>query len=300
MSINSFASLLTKDIKTAPWYISGNILPKGGTLLFGGHSKTYKSFIALNMVRSLITGTNLFDCPFIECTKARVLLVEQEIGERGLQKRGSFIFYKVDPKAIEDNFFYLTKESILLNRPEGVGKLEKAIKEIKPNVLILDPIGKLHTYDENDATQIGALFTTFERFKKINPEQEMSIVLTHHFKKPPTGDYAKGYDGNDPHNFRGSVRWFSDPDTIGTVKLLNTPNDTVWKSFNLRLRFILRQEESPDDMVLSFNKEPIEAGIEEGDNLIRYEYSIGTNGDRKQKEKKKEKKPKGEQLTFKV
>lgn len=176
MAIQSFASLLDKDIATSPWYISGNILPKGGTLLFGGHSKIGKSFLALNMAKNLALGELLYGCPFIHCNKAKVLLVEQEIGERGLQNRGSKLFYKAQ-NGWQDNFFYLTKESKLqLNTPQGVNVLSEAIGSIKPNVLILDPIGKMHGFNENDATEIAELFSIFERLKKIIAE-EMAIVL---------------------------------------------------------------------------------------------------------------------------
>ncbi len=291
MAVNSFTSLLDKEILTSPWYISGNILPKGGTLLFGGHSKIGKSFLALNMARNLVLGEQLYDCPFVKCEPCKVLLVEQEIGERGLQKRGSTIFYNTDLEKVKDSFSYLTKESkLLLNTKDGIAILEDAISEFEPNVLILDPIGKMHTYDENSAKDIGELFNTFEHFKKINPKQELAVVLSHHMKKPPQGDYAKDYDALDAHNYRGSVRWFSDPDTIITGKR-EQGLEKDWESWNIRLRYKLRQEESPDDMIVSFNEEPLEKDVQVGNNLIRYKYSISAEGVRKSPKKKKEKEP---------
>jgi archaellum biogenesis ATPase FlaH len=274
METSSFASLLQKDIPSKPYYISGNILPKGGTMVVGGHSKIGKSFIVLNMARDLITGNSLFDCPFVHCEESKVLLVEQEIGERGLQERGSKILQKVSTKQISDNMYYISKNAkLLINEPQGIRILSEAISEIQPNVLILDPIGKLHTYNENDATEIGQLFSTFEKLKKINQSKEMAIVMTHHFKKPPMDQYAKDHDKLDPHNFRGSIRWFSDPDTIITVAKLDNNTNNPWKSWNVRMRYNLRQEESPDDMVFSINKKPLD-GVDDGDGLVRYEYSI--------------------------
>lgn len=273
----SFISLLDKKIPKVPCYISGNILPKNGTLLFGGNSKIGKSFLALNMARSLALGENLYHSDHIKCEECSVQLIEQEIGEDGLQVRGGKIFDNCDRDKVDRNFQYNTKLSdLILNKPLGQKILYDIVEETKPNVLILDPIGKMHTCDENSASEIGALFTFFDRLKKINPEKEMAVVLTHHFKKL-NKEFVKSADDNlDPHNFRGSNRWFSDPDTIITVQKVRDHEEVNdyerYKWWEIRCRFNLRQDETPDDMMFSVNKEQFRDY--KGDCQVRYEYSI--------------------------
>lgn len=263
----SFTSLLDKKLPTVASYISGNTLPKGGTLLFGGDSKIGKSFLALNMVNSLATGINLYNCNHITCEECKVLLVEQEIGERGLQERGVKIYANSNLEKLGRNFHYVTKvENLLLNKLEGQKILRDLVSEIKPNVLILDPIGKLHTCDENDASEIGSLFTFFDKMKTVNPETDMAVVLTHHFKKMSKDMFGRSGDKLDPHNFRGSNRWFSDPDTIITVQKLQQFVTPTHKWWTVRTRWSLRQEEEPDDMVFSIN--------EKNDCQVRYQYSV--------------------------
>lgn len=270
---NSFTSLLDKKLPNVRSYISGNILPKGGTLLFGGESKIGKSFLALNMAKSLSTGTELYNSKHIQCEECKVLLIEQEIGEEGLQLRGSKIFTDVSNRnKVTDNFAYETKlDGLTLNKLEGQKKLRDLVAINKPNVLILDPIGKMHTCDENSASEIGALFTYLDTLKKINPEQNMSIVFTHHFKKLDKNWVRSDEQKLDAHNFRGSNRWFSDPDTIVTamIKRRYDNDNPRYKWWEIRTKFHLRQEEEPDDMLFSIN--------EQNDGQVRYKYSINTD-----------------------
>lgn len=289
-SVKTFSSLLAKDIPLVPSYIDGGILPKGGTLLFGGLSKIGKSFLALGMARSLACGENLYGTSFIGCEEGKVLVVEQEIGEIGLQDRTRKVFSGMKIKKVDDNLSYITKEStLLLDKQEGIDLLSEAIEDYQPNVLILDPIGKMHAYDENSAEQIGKLFNTFESFKKINPTKQLSIILTHHFKKPPQGQFAKDCDPLDPNNFRGSTRWFSDPDTVITCKILRVYDKTEerpWKYWTVRMRFNLRQDESPEDMVFSINELEM-PGEKDGDGKVVYQYSINNENQKFQSKKKK-------------
>lgn len=295
---NSFSSLLHKELEERPCYISHNILPKTGTLIYGGHSKIGKSFLMLNMARNLILGESLWGCSFVECEKCSVLLVEQEIGEHGLQERGSKIFHGIDGKDLS-NFNYITKSpNLQINTDKGFDLLTAEIAELKPNVLMLDPIGKLHTCDENSASEIGDLFNRFEKLKKINPEKQMSVVFSHHFKKPGMGQYVA--DPLDPHNFRGSIRWFSDPDTIITFAKKETYQD-AHKWWTVRTRFELRQGESPDDMMMSINENLLDGSLNDGDNRVNYMYSVDDDNQvirNKTKEKKKKKEREPEQMVF--
>jgi RecA-family ATPase len=89
--------LITRELENVPCWVGGNLLPKRGVLLFGGLEKIGKSFIGLEVARALSTGTPLFGYPdFVVEEKARVLLVEMEVGEYGLQDRTRAVFGKED------------------------------------------------------------------------------------------------------------------------------------------------------------------------------------------------------------
>ena len=77
------------------------------------------------------------------------------------------------------------------------------------------------------------------------------------YKKLDKKFVTSDQDKLDPHNFRGSNRWFSDPDTIVTA-MIKRKYSSPHKWWEIRAKFNLRQEEEPDDMLFSINEKGIE------------------------------------------
>lgn len=226
LEFKDFTKLVPSDIQTLietelppnPCWIEPGILPKRGKLLFGGHAKIGKSFIVLELCRALATGTTPFACDtFRVIQPVPVLLVEQELGPWRLQERVRKIFKDVDPDLLRKNFRYLSQvRGFRLDQADAVNTLSGWVQQTGANVLVLDPIGKLHGYDENDSTQIAKLFDKLERVQDNCRKLDLSIVLSHHFGKP-NRDPKVEVDKFSPYNFRGSSKWFDDPDTLVTV-----------------------------------------------------------------------------------
>lgn len=237
-----------------PSWIEPVILPKGGVFLFGGHSKIGKSFQALEMARALSTGSTLFDYSGFQAIESRVMILEREIGEYGLQSRASTVFAKEDLGKIDDNLWYVSQDpDLALDTHSGIGQISEYLAKLGINVLILDPVSHMHSADENDNTAITQIFNNLEQLRKNFRGQGLSIVMAHHFGKPPTGKYVEGYDSLSFHNFRGASKFFSAPDTLCTsarVEELSTP----WEAWRLKMRWVCRQGESPPEMYLSVNK----------------------------------------------
>lgn len=251
----SLADLLTKTIPPQPMWISRGILPKSGIMVFGGLPKAGKSFLTLNLSRALALGEPLFCNPDFQAQQARVVLVEHELGEYGLQKRVLPIFKDVHPSRLGDNFLYFSKEHGLeWSSSQGQRFFHNVVKETQPDVLVLDPIGKMFSGNENDNSEIGALFAQLDELVAFGRPWGMSIVLVHHFKKPPENELGrKGFDDLDPLNFRGSSRWYADPDTLLTLarrKKFPFP----YEAWHLDCRFTFRQDEGIDDFTLSVNE----------------------------------------------
>lgn len=249
------SDLLVKEIPPQPMWISKGILPKSGIMVFGGLPKAGKSFLTLNLSRALALGEPLFNNPDFHTQQARVVLVEHELGEYGLQKRVLPIFKDVDPSRLGDNFVYFSKEhSLEWSTPQGKRFFHSIVETTQPEVLVLDPIGKMFSGNENDNSEIGALFAQLDELVSLGRPWGMSIVLVHHFKKPPENEMGrKGFDDLDPLNFRGSSRWYADPDTLLTLarrKKFPLP----YEAWNLDCRFTFRQDEGMDDFTLSVNE----------------------------------------------
>lgn len=272
---STFKDLLDKNFPNKDSYIDPNILPKGSTMGVYGDSKVGKSFLLLNTAKALATGENLYDIKEMPTKESRVLFVEQEVGDYKLQDRVYRVCRKMDLKKMHDNLFYVSKvPELQLDTYEGQQILKDLINDVEPNVLILDPIGKLHGYEENSNSQIGDLFKTFEECKKIKPDKDLSVIFSHHTRKP--AGYVPGapkYDPLDPHTARGSSRWFSDPDTIVMCNRSLTEKNP-WERWRVQMRIILRHGSGPEDFVVSVNWDQFE-NWNDGDLKVKYFTDLG-------------------------
>lgn len=273
----SIVDLIRNPPKTKPTWIENAILPRGGVFLFGGESKIGKSFLCIEMVRALVTGTPLYGCSkFGVPDRARVLLIEQELGEAILSPRLVKIFTEEEQAGRLDSLtqwmYYASKTAEMdLSSRNGVLLLERWIEEVRPNVVFLDPIGKLHNYSENDAGDINQLFHTLQGLVCKYQELGLSFVMSHHFGKL-SPDPRTARDELDPLNFRGSMRWVGDPDTIVTVrktKRYKTPyvqkgyspeyrdefENAYFKWWEVEMKFTLRAGSEPDNCLCTINQE---------------------------------------------
>lgn len=249
--------LFAREFPENPSYINPMVLTKGGTLLLGGEAKVGKSFIMLELCRALATGTPFMDNRLLSVPEpVKVLYVDAEVGERTNKARGLRIFQHDDPYAYANNIYHVSKNlELQLDTHRGVSYFGDLIRDVRPNVLVLDPISFLHHGDENSARDVGSIFLTLARLKERGRNEELSIVFSHHFRKPPFGQYAIGYDNLSEYNFRGSSKWKDGGDTILTMQRTGnfprTDGDEAWK---LKLRFLCRHGPSAPEGEYAFNK----------------------------------------------
>lgn len=200
----------------------------------------------LEFARCLATGFRPFDSPlFWVPERAKVLLIEQELGEHELHKRTSTTFARHKPTQYADNIYYLSQvPEMQINEPNGLQYLVDAIDHVKPNVVFLDPISMFHGFDENSNTEIGLLFQRLAKIRAGYANEELSFVISHHFKKPGMGQYKA--DPLDAYNFSGSQRWYNTPDTRVTFnRYKDLPDSSGWY---VNSRWIPRRGKKLDDI----------------------------------------------------
>lgn len=254
----NIVDLLDRPDEPAPCWIEPAVLPKSGKLLFGGESKTGKSIIMLEIARALAMGKAPFGCPVLSVPEPmKVLVVEQEIGEWGLKKRAARIFAGEDRDLLRENFFGVSKvRGLAVNETDSIKFLADLVHKLGAKVVFLDPIGKMHNYDENDNSQINRLFRRLDELIDACKGLQTSLVISHHFGKP--GNLKDSRFGPDdemafsPYNFRGASKWFDDPDTLVVCRRYETPTPSNW--WKIRSKWVQRQGESLGYMNFSVNK----------------------------------------------
>ena len=125
--------------------------------------------------------------------------------------------------------------------------LQSLIEDAKPDVLVLDPLIRFHSQDENSST---AMNVVFRRFRELIANYNLSIIIVHHTGK------------NTSLGGRGSSLIRGEYDSCITIKNLGD---------NSKLYFDMRHVESPPPRGIEFNTESFwfEASTTD-DKVVRY------------------------------
>jgi AAA domain-containing protein len=208
-------------------------------MILGGHSKSNKSFVALNMALDLSKGRNLFGAvyrngtPVFPVTQSwNVLMIEQEIGEDGLRNRMMGMLGGNLDKAVCPFWVRSKDMQLQLDTPAGMALIEQEVAEHRPDVLILDPLSKMHTSDEKDPTEMGKVMRACDVFVQ---KYGCSVIIVHHFGLASLDKDNPRRGGN---KLRGASSLFADVDSFCEImrKSSTTSEEPV-----LQLTWELRQ-----------------------------------------------------------
>lgn len=147
--------------------------------ILGGEPKCCKSFLALDIALSVASGT---DClrQFPVRRQGSVLLFPAEDSLPVVRQRLAGIAaaagLALEPLPIE----VITAPSLRLDSPADRERLTNTVESIRPVLLILDPLIRLHRVDENDASQIAGLLSFL---RELQRRFNLAVLLVHHARK---------------------------------------------------------------------------------------------------------------------
>lgn len=237
---------LAKEIPIQPWLIGRGILPIAAKMIIGGSPKVGKSFIAMNIAIDLAKGVPLFGAHykngqpvFPVARPCRVLYIEQEIGDVGLQERFKGkdgkpgLLTGASPQLLD--FLVKSRDTALrVDTKEGLALLYEEVESVMPDVTILDPMVKFHLLDENSAQEMAVIGRVGDHI--IEKTRGGSVIWVHHAAKPPSSAFENPRTGGD--RLRGSSAIFADVDTVMLVDLKSSEKAVEPV---LQMDFILRR-----------------------------------------------------------
>lgn len=197
----------------APELIEG-VLRVGHKMLLAAPSKAGKSFLLMELVICIAEGIPWLG---LKCKQGKVLYVNLELDSASCEHR--FVeLYKglgIEPK---------NKGNIIIwnlrGRAVPMNKLTpSAIRRFKNEnlaAIIIDPIYKVITGDENNATEMSVFCSYFDR---LALDCNCSVIYCHHHSKGATSKYANAVDRSS-----GSGVFARDPDAILDLTQLNPGN----------------------------------------------------------------------------
>lgn len=186
----------------APPLIEG-LLRQGHKMLMAGPSKAGKSFALIELTIGIAEGTKWLGW---QCTKGKVLYVNLELDRASALHRFKDVYNALGlkPSNIDNiDIWNLRGKSVPMDKLAP--KLIRRAQKKNYIAVIIDPIYKVLTGDENSADQM-AHFTN--QFDKIATELGSSVIYCHH--------HSKGTQGNKKSMDRasGSGVFARDPDAL--------------------------------------------------------------------------------------
>ena len=217
-SLTYLADALKQPI-VLPEELIGGVLRVGHKMIVSGSSKAGKSFLLMELALALASGSDWLG---FNCKNSRVLYVNLEIDPASCINRFKTI---IDAKGIDikhaDNITIWNLRGNALPMDKLVSKLIRRIKNQNYSAVIIDPIYKVITGDENNASEMGKFCNYFD---KICSETGCSAIYCHH--------HSKGAQGQKKAQDRGSGSgvFARDPDAIIDLIQLDTTPEFVLKN----------------------------------------------------------------------
>lgn len=177
----SVAEALANPPKLPPELIEG-VVRVGHKMMISGASKAGKSFLLMELAIALSEGTKWLS---FQCKKSKVLYINLEIDETSCPHRFIEIYkaLKIKPKHSHDIVIWnLRGRAMPLDQLAPI--LIRRVVHQGYEAIIIDPIYKVITGDENNASDMGAFTNLFD---KICKETGCTVIFSHHHSKGAQG-----------------------------------------------------------------------------------------------------------------
>lgn len=185
-----------------PSLIDG-VLRQGHKMLLAGPSKAGKSFSLIALAIAIAEGTEWMG---FRCAKGKVLYVNLELDDISCKHRIKDVYsaLKTEPENAKDlDVWNLRGQAIPMDKL--VSPMTRRAKQKGYRAIIIDPIYKVITGDENSAEQMARFCNLFDR---VASRANCSVIYCHH--------HSKGVQGGKRSMDRasGSGVFARDPDAL--------------------------------------------------------------------------------------
>ena len=170
------------DPPSPPEELICGILRRGHKMLISGSSKAGKSFLLMELCLAIAEGLSWLG---FSCKKGRVLYVNLEIDPSSAINRFLKIYEALGiPMKHADDIVIWNLRGYAVPLDKLAPKIIRRAKNQNFDAIIIDPIYKVITGDENNASEMGYFCNQFD---KICTETGCSTIYCHHHSKGAQG-----------------------------------------------------------------------------------------------------------------
>ena len=177
---------------TAPWLIE-RLWTAGGVGILAGQPKSLKTYVALEMAVSVASGSPCLGT-FPVSAQGPALVYAAEDSPANLRERLASLAAQRSLSLQALDLRVITADLIRLDHPQDQERLRETVLLYRPALLVLDPLVRLHSQDENQSGPMAALLGYLRQLQRSTG---VAILVVHHMRKQGS-TAATGY------NLRGS------------------------------------------------------------------------------------------------
>jgi RecA-family ATPase len=201
--------LMVRSIQQA-WLIE-SLWGDAAVGIIGGAPKCCKSWLGLDMAVSVASKTpclGRFQVP----EQGKVLIFLAEDAAHNVRARIESICTHRSLDIDELDLYVITADTMRLDLEADQQMLTKTLDSLRPKLLILDPLVRLHRLDENSASDISRLLGFLRGLQR---KFATAIVLVHHASKKHRSQPGQALRGSsDLHAFGDSNAYLARKRTI--------------------------------------------------------------------------------------
>lgn len=263
-----------------PKYLIDPIVIEGTVNVFGAYTGTGKSIITLSIIKSLLTRQPLWGkYPVLKA--GPVLLVDEETPSGFLRERVEKMGFDISLP-----LYFLHFQDVRLDRDDCFNALIQKIEEVKPVLVVIDSLIRIHRQKEDDATSMSKIV---DRLRKI-ANSGTTLWVIHHHKKGEgplsqklrgSSDIPGGVDieyaliPKDDYLVFSSVKTRTKP--VSPIRLKMDVSET-----EIKLTYAGTEEDEIIGAVIEILQDGREVGVKEiWEELKQHDYEIGENRLRK-------------------
>jgi hypothetical protein len=147
--------------------------------IIGGEPKCGKSFLALDLAVAVASGAPCLR-RFPTRQSGTVLLFAAEDALHIVRHRLEGIAYAAGVDFPSLDIEVITVPTLRLDRHDHQQALEATVARLKPKLLLLDPLVRLHCIDENVAAEVAPLLAYL---RSLQRHHHTAVALVHHARK---------------------------------------------------------------------------------------------------------------------
>ena len=190
LPIVQVAAIQERD-PTQDWLIQ-QLWGRAAVGFVGGAPKACKSWLALDMAVSVASGTACLGRFAVDDVgPALVYLAEDHITAVRQRVAGICEHRGLDLQHLD--LHVIAAPSLRLDQPDDRQRLDQALAQLRPRLLVLDPLVRLHRCDENSSAEISGLLGSL---RELNRRHDVAVVVVHHMSKKARSHLGQALRGS--------------------------------------------------------------------------------------------------------